>query len=119
MKKKIILSVAIIVLAVMLVSVFVACTPSVDKVDEKFKEEKYRGGAIEVEDGIAGMTGAAAYTKILEGEAITIWWFENDDDAKEAYEKLKSDDSKDNLCKRGKAIAFGSEGAIEIFKKII
>lgn len=119
MKKKIILSVAIVVLAVMLVSVFVACTPSVDKVDEKFKEEKYLGGAIEVEDGIAGMTGAAAYTKLLEGEAITIWWFENGDDAKAAYEDLKNDDSKDNVYKKGNAIAFGTEGAIDIFKKII
>ncbi len=112
MKKKIILSVAIIVLAVMLVSVFVACTPDKDKVDEKFKEEGYIGTNVTV----SGYTGAL-YTKIT--ETITIIWFENDDDAKEAYEELKSDDSKDNLCKRGKAIAFGSEGAIEIFKKII
>ena len=119
MKKKVFLSVAIVVLAVMLVSVFVACTPSVDKVDEKFKEEKYLGGAVESEDAIAGMTGAAVYTKVLEGEMITIWWFESSDDAKAAYEDAKSDGSKKNLCKRGKPIAFGTEGAIDLFKKII
>lgn len=119
MKKKVFLSVAIVVLAVMLVSVFVACTPSVDKVDEKFKEEKYLGVAVETDESIAGMTGAAGYTKILEGEMITIWWFESSDDAKAAYEDAKNDKTKENVCKKGNAVAFGTEGAIEIFKKII
>lgn len=112
MKKKVFLSVAIVVLAVMLVSVFAACTPSVDKVDEKFKEEGYIGGSA----SISGYTGST-YTKIT--ETITILWFEESDDAKEAYEKFKSDDKKDNLCRRGKAVAYGTDGAIEIFKKII
>lgn len=111
MKKKIILSVAIVVLAVMLVSVFVACTPDKDKVDEKFKEEGYIGTNVTV----SGYTGAL-YTKIT--ETITIVWFEESEDAKKVYEELESE-NKENLCKRGNAIAFGTEGAIEIFKKII
>ncbi len=112
MKKKVFLSVAIVVLAVMLVSVFVACTPSQEKVDEKFKEEGYVGVATSLGD-----YKGSIYTKIT--ETITVFWFENSDDAKAAYEDLKSDDSKKNLCKKGNAIAFGTEGAIEIFKKII
>lgn len=112
MKKKVFLSVAIVVLAVMLVSVFVACTPSQEKVDEKFKEEGYVGIATSL-----GEYKGSVYTKLT--ESITVFWFENSEDANEAYDELKSDDSKKNLCKRGKAIAFGTEGAIDLFKKII
>lgn len=112
MKKKIFLSVAIVVLAVMLVSVFVACTPSQDKVDKKFKDEGYIGKSVSVGEA----AGAAGYTKILEGQVITIFWYENSDDAKAAYENFKNED---NVCKRGNAVAYGTEDAIDIFKKII
>lgn len=108
MKKKVVLSVAVVLLVVMVAVMCVACTPSQKSVIEKFEKEGY----IVVGGEDSKVIGATKITKNIE-----ITWYDNEDDAKKAYEisiKLPGTSEK-NVKRKGNAVAVGDEESIKLF----
>lgn len=113
--KKFVAITSIVVLAVVLATMLMACTPSEESLTKKYKEADYiviSGGA----DDIPGYDAEDAdikyvliATKITEN--VVIVCFGNSDDAKACYEEIKGDGVK----KKGNAIAIGSEEALKLF----
>ena len=108
MKKKVFLSVAVVLLVVMVAAMLVACTPSVSSVDKKYKKAEYEGGAVTI-DGHS----AANYTKGLNN--VTIIWFDSEDDAKEYAEVQTKILGEKRVSRKGKAVATGTTDAVAIF----
>ena len=131
MKKK----VAVVAVALCLVIAPVAlcaCTPSVDKLKDKFTKEGYHVEAIstdgfedaKVEYAFTAFKGGDGIFDLVSGaEEITVVCFSNSDDAKTFYEKAKESAEqfeeltgvKTSVKKKGNAIASGTEGALKLF----
>lgn len=116
MKKKIILSVAVVLLVVMIATICAACTPSIDAVAKKFENKGYKATKTETTvlavkvDKEDGIVGAATGPKIL------ITWYDNDEDAQKAYDAALKVGSEKTVAKKGNAVAVGDEDSIKIFK---
>ncbi len=110
MKKKIVLSVAVVLLVVMIAVMCVACTPSVESVTKKYEKNEYKGGSTTI-DGHS----AAVFTKNIVN-TVTIVWFDNKDDAQAYYDAQVKIWGKDCVAKKGNAVAFGTtKEAVAIF----
>lgn len=105
MKKKIILSVALVLLIVMIATIFAACTPSVDSVAKKFENKDYK---------VTKTEKVIVATKLLEGKAIEITWYDSEEDAKKIEEAFKGDDNK-TIKRKGAAVAIGDADSIKLF----
>ena len=136
MKKKLVLSISVVLLLVMVVVACVACTPNADKVEKKFKDKGYDVQVIEVssdsEDPITSEYAQMGVTKVIrasksEDDYAVILWFEDSDKLNDAYKEAKAEfdewkkafeeeGEKFNmkLVKKGKAIVQGSSAAVKI-----
>lgn len=127
--KKFITITSIVVLAVVLATMLMACTPSEDSLKKKYEEADYTVTSVNsdeaqkyldeylgedseeipvkyvlvVTDGIAGINVVPVCVVIC---------FKNSDDAKAAYE---GNEDSANVKKKGNAVAFGTEKALELF----
>ncbi|MDE6210629.1 MAG: hypothetical protein K2O31_00945 [Clostridia bacterium] len=114
MKKKVVLSVAVVLLVVMVAVMCVACTPSQKSVIKKFENKDYKLIAGDADSKVVNLTKAESLTSI---KTITITWYDNEDDAKDAYEasiKLPGQSEK-TVKRKGNAVAIGDEDSIKIF----
>lgn len=107
MKKKVVLSVAVVLLVVMVAVMLVACTPSQKSIIKKFEDNGY--AVIGGED-----SKMITCTKIT--ESIIITWYDNEDDAKKVVDTFNSENGKKFIARKGCAVAVGTEGAIKLFK---
>lgn len=115
MKKKLVISVAAVVLVVMLAMMCAACTPGMDSVEKKFKNKDYKT-TVKTDDSLTMVKYSDALVPLPES-SVTIIWYENEDKAKEAYElaiKLPGMSEK-NAKRKGNAVASGDADAVKIF----
>ncbi len=112
MKKKLVLSVAIVLLVVMIATVCVACTPSQKSVIKKFESKGYKLIVGDAEAKVVNLTKVESLTSV---KSITITWYENEEDAKKTEEAFKSEDGKQFMKRKGNAIAIGDEDSIKLF----
>lgn len=130
MKKKITIVVALAMVVAMLCLVLTACVPSIDKVEDNLEAKGYIVEDEENdkpdEDGVVANLYAykgSIGTSGLEGEMITVTWFDSTKSAKAAMDKLSEADRKEleeegYIIKRdGKVIISGTKQAIEDMKQ--
>lgn len=122
--KKFITVTSIIVLAVVLATMLMACTPSEESLKKKYENEGYAVGSINFDDileliGVEVEENTVKYamkaTKV--GTTVNIVCFGNSDTAKEVYESVEKIFG-EKCKKKGNAIAFGllaSEEALNLF----
>ncbi len=117
--KKFITVTSIIVLAVVLATMLMACTPSEESLKKKFAENGYAAASVsasalgidEDETPIEYMFLAGSVS--LSGiDGVYVVCFTNSDDAKAFYDKIKESE---NAKKKGNAVAYGSEDALKLF----
>lgn len=134
--KKFITVAAMVILAVVLATMLMACTPSADSLKKKYEDKGYEVKVIEGEDleDIAGDSeyGELEYMLIAnneDGDSVSIVCFKNSEDAKKAYDEAKKDldemkeefgdelpDEFDmDIKKSGNAVASGTKAAVAIF----
>lgn len=107
--------VSVVALLLVCMVALCACTPSKDALEKKFKNEGYLAVRVPVSDyGDYDVDYAFGATKVT--ESITVIVFKSSSDAKSFYNKCKENGNMKNLAKKGKAVAWGTEGAIKIFK---
>ncbi|MDE7070818.1 MAG: hypothetical protein K2O86_02450 [Clostridia bacterium] len=136
MKKKLVLSISVVLLLVLAVIACVACTPNADSVQKKLEGEGYEVEVIEVssdsEDIVISTYAQIGVTKVLrasksEDEYLTILWFSDSDKFNDAYksaeekiEELKGYAEEAGitfnvkLVKKGKAIIQGTADAVKL-----
>lgn len=114
MKKKVVLSVAVVLLVVMVAIACVACTPSIDSVEKKFQKKDYETYA-KTDNTLTMVKKGKGLATIIPDIIIT--WYENEDKAKDAYDAaVKAPGASEKTVKRkGNAVANGNEDAIKIF----
>ena len=112
MKKKVVLSVAVVVLVVMVAVMCVACTPTQKSVINKFTSDKNGYKLILGDENASVVTLSKSLTV-----SITITWYDNEDDAKKAYDVgVKAPLQSEKTVKRkGNAVAIGDEASIKLF----
>lgn len=114
--KKFVAVTSIVVLAVVLATMLMACTPSEESLTKKYKEAEYLvvSGSADDIPGYDAKDADIKYvlvaTKVVKN--VVIVCFGNSEDAKACYDELK--DSK-NVKKKGNAIAIGDEESLELF----
>ncbi len=117
--KKFITITSIVVLAVVLATMLMACTPSEESLKKKFDENGY--AAVSVSASTLGIDEEEtpieyiflAGTVSLSGiDGVYVVCFTNSDDAKAFYDKIKESE---NAKKKGNAVAYGSEEALKLF----
>lgn len=114
--KKFVLVTSIVVLAVVMATMFMACTPSEESLKEKLEKEDYlviSGNAKDfgVEEG-ATVKYVLVATKLTKN--VMVICFEKSEDAKEFYDKLVGDNKYESVKKKGNAIAFGDEESLKL-----
>ena len=136
MKKKLVLSISVVLLLVLAVIACVACTPNADSVQKKLEGEGYEVEVIEVssdsEDIVISTYAQIGVTKVLrasksEEEYLTILWFSDSDKLNDAYKSAeeKIEELKEyaeeagitfnvKLVKKGKAIIQGTADAVKL-----
>ncbi len=117
MKKKIILSVALVLLVVMVATVCVACTPSVDSVAKKFENKDYTITTKTEKSLIAvkkGEDGGIIGT-IVDSKNIEIIWYDDEESAKKAYDAAVKLLGEKRAKIKGNAVATGDEDSIKLF----
>ena len=135
--KKFITVAAMVILAVVLATMLMACTPSADSLKKKYEDKGYEVTVLEGED-LDDITGGASEYGELEymlsavnedGDSVSIVCFKNSEDAKKAYDEAKKelDEMKEELGdelpeefdmeikKSGNAVASGTKAAVAIF----
>ncbi|MDE5990310.1 MAG: hypothetical protein K2H36_01865 [Clostridia bacterium] len=115
MKKKIILSVALVLLVVMIATICVACTPSVDSVAKKFEKNEYsvtktENSVVAVKKGEGG-----GLNTILGAKEISIVWYEDEETAQKAYDAKVTLLGEKCVKKKGTAVASGDEDSVKLF----
>ncbi len=115
MKKKIVLSVAVVLLVVMVAAICVACTPSIDSVEKKFNKNDYKT-VTKTENSLSLTKFSDSLIPVPES-IIAIVWYENEEKAKEAYDiAIKLPGASEKTVKRkGNAVATGDEAALKLF----
>ena len=131
MKKKVVLSVAVVLLLVMVTAMCVACTPNADKIEKKLKENGY---TVQVADATDKQTEETGATKGLMANKkefslsalmpdLTITWYKDSKSAKKAYEDAKKglEEAKDltgtnvyQVKRKGNAVMMGTEEALKL-----
>ncbi len=91
MKKKIILSVALVLLVVMVATVCVACTPSVDSVAKKFENKDYTITTKTEKSLIAVKKGedGGIIGSIVDSKNIEIIWYDDEESAKKSIRRSR------------------------------
>lgn len=121
--KKFVAITAVVVLAVVLATMLMACTPSEDSLRKKYEKEGYTVASIGADeaDTDAEIKYAFIATKNIV-ETVTVICFANSDDAKKYYdeakatiEKLGSIGNAMEAKKSGNAVAVGTAEAVKIF----
>ena len=134
--KKFITVAAMVILAVVLATMLMACTPSADSLKKKYEDKGYEVKVIEGED-LEDIAGASEYGELEymlraeneDGDYVSIVCFKNSEDAKKAYDEAKKDldemkeefgdelpDEFDmDIKKSGNAVASGTKAAVAIF----
>lgn len=131
--KKFITVAAMVILAVVLATMLMACTPSADSLKKKYEDKGYEVEVIEGEEleemGNPAGEGDLEYyitAKHEDGDYVMIACFVNSDDAKDAYDLIKEelDKMKEELGdefndmdvkKSGNTLAYGTKAAVAIF----
>ena len=114
MKKKVVLSVAVVLLVVMVAVMCVACTPSQKSVINKYRNKDYKVLSGDENSRVVVLTKSESLTSL---KKVTITWYDNEDDAKSAYEtaiKIPGYTEK-NAKRKGNAVAVGDEDSVKIF----
>ncbi|MDE5756510.1 MAG: hypothetical protein K2I23_05400 [Clostridia bacterium] len=110
MKKKVVLSVAVVLLVVMVAVMCVACTPTQKSVMKKFEDKGYT--VVGKEDS---KVISCTKVSLSDPQSIIITWFDNEDDAKDAYEAALEAGSKETVKRKGNAVAVGTKDAVKLF----
>lgn len=110
MKKKVFLSVAVVLLVVMVAAMLVACTPSQKSVIKKFEDKGYT-----VVGGEESKVINCTKVSLSDPQNVTITWFDNEDDAKEAYDAALKLGTKETVKRKGNAVAVGTKDAVALF----
>ena len=120
--KKFLAITSVIVLAIVLATMLMACSPSVDSLKKKYEDKGYT-----VLDLSADDADTEAEVKYVFGankgiETVTVVCFANGDDAKKYYEEAKEGIEKlgsvgeaMDVKKSGNAVAVGTKEAVAIF----
>ena len=134
--KKFLAITSVIVLAIVLATMLMACSPSVDSLKKKYEDKGYEVKVIEGED-LEDIAGASEYGELEymlraeneDGDYVSIVCFKNSEDAKKAYDEAKKqlDEMKEefgdelpdefdvDIKKSGNAVASGTKAAVAIF----
>lgn len=134
--KKFITVAAMVILAVVLATMLMACTPSADSLKKKYEDKGYEVTVFEGED-LEDIGGASEYGELEymlraeneDGDSVSIVCFKNSEDAKKAYDEAKKqlDEMKEefgdelpdeldmDIKKSGNAVASGTKAAVAIF----
>ena len=134
--KKFITVAAMVILAVVLATMLMACTPSADSLKKKYEDKGYEVEVLEGED-LDDIGGASEYGELEymlraeneDGDYVSIVCFKNSEDAKKAYDEAKKelDEMKEEfgdeipeefdmeIKKSGNAVASGTKAAVAIF----
>lgn len=127
MKKQIAIVSTILVVALIGVFAFAACTPSLDSLKEKYTEEGYLAaslpvqgiidsmleGAEDVEVDEATVEYAFMATKVVKAETIIVVSITDKDVRADIIEAL--DKAEVTYKTKGNAIAVGTDGALDLF----
>ncbi len=110
------------ILLVVTAFTFAACVPSsYDKAVSKMQDAGYTvaGSTYDKDTGAVGSFAATkvSLSNIGNSNAIIATLYSSSKEAKAAYDKLKSEDNKENLKQKGKWVYFGSSEAIKAFEK--
>ena len=130
MKKKVVLSVAVVLLLVMVTAMCVACTPNADKLKDKLEDKGYK---VSVNDATEKQKEETGVTKSLVANKkeislsalmpdLTVTWYKDSKSAKKAYDKAKdgldefnsSMGTKFVVKKKGNAVVLGTEEAAKL-----
>ena len=139
MKKKLVLSVSVVLLLVMVALACVACTPSSDSVKKKLETEGYTVVVVEISSNLfddiegvdykeMGVTKLLSATNTKNDEYVMILWFTDSkklneaydeakkelDELKEYYEENEEEEFNLKLVKKGKALIQGTESAVKL-----
>lgn len=134
--KKFITVAAMVILAVVLATMLMACTPSADSLKKKYEDKGYEVKVYEGED-LEDIAGDSEYGELEymlravneDGDSVSIVCFKNSEDAKKAYDEAKKDldEMKEefggelpeefdmDIKKSGNAVASGTKAAVAIF----
>ena len=125
MKKQIVIVSTILVVALIGVFAFAACTPSLDSLKEKYTEEGYLAASLPVQGIIDSMLEGAEDVEVDEAtveyafmatkvvDTIIVVSITNKDVRAEITEAL--DKAEVTYKTKGNAIAVGSKGALDLF----
>lgn len=127
MKKQIAIVSTILVVALIGVFAFAACTPSVDSLKEKYAEEGYLAGSLPVQGIIDSMLEGAEdvevdeatveyafmATNVVKAETIIVVSITDKDVRADIIEAL--DKAEVTYKTKGNAIAVGTDGALDLF----
>lgn len=125
MKKQIAIVSTILVVALIGVFAFAACTPSVDSLKEKYTEEGYLAGSLPVQDIIDSMLEGAEDVEVDEAtveyafmatklvDTIIVVSITDKDVRSEIIDSLK--EAEVAYKTKGNAIAVGTDGALDLF----
>ena len=126
MKKKVVLSVAVVLLIVMVAVMCVACTPNSDNLKKKLEKKDY---VVKVSTSKAetSMFGDDAEKVLMAGKKgslspdLTVIWFKDSKSADKAYKDAQNtleklgDAGKDmKVVKKGKAVVSGKKDAVKL-----
>lgn len=121
--KKFLAITSVIVLAIVLATMLMACTPSLDSLSKKYDKEGYTVVELGADDADTDLDVKYVFeaSKGLT-EHVMVVCFTNGDDAKEYYEEMKKivDEAGSfgeamDVKKSGNAVAFGTKEAVAIF----
>ena len=121
MKKKVVLSVAVVLLVVMVAVMCVACTPNPDNLKSKVKEKGY----VTIPSGILSLSKDITDSLAASNgeEVLVVIWYKDSDTCKSAYEKAQDNkdlvkdffgDKEFKVVKRGTAVCYGTKEAIKL-----
>lgn len=127
MKKQIAIVSTILVVALIGVFAFAACTPSLESLQEKYKEEKYLAASLPVQGIIDSMLEDAEdvevdeatveyafmATNVVKAETIIVVSITDKDVRSEIIDSLK--EAEVAYKTKGNAIAVGTKGALALF----
>lgn len=120
--KKFLAITSVVVLAIVLATMLMACTPSVDSLTKKYEKEGYTVVELSADDADTDAEVKYVFNATKGLETVTVVCFANGDDAKKYYEEAKEGIEKlgsvgeaMDVKKSGNAVAAGTKDAVAIF----
>lgn len=120
--KKFLAITSVIVLAIVLATMLMACTPSLDSLSKKYDKEGYTVVELGADDADTDAEVKYVFNATKGLENVTVVCFANGDDAKKYYEEAKEGIEKlgsvgeaMDVKKSGNAVAVGTKEAVAIF----